>query len=79
MNEVVKTLTIISTIFIPLTFISGVYGMVTIDFSFRIFSQYSKVSLVTISVIFAILYFYYYTIVLYKKQKTSQLGSFLRD
>jgi magnesium transporter len=28
MNEVVKTLTIISTIFIPLTFISGVYGMV---------------------------------------------------
>ncbi|CAF1083846.1 unnamed protein product [Rotaria sordida] len=27
MNEVVKTLTIISTIFIPLTFISGVYGM----------------------------------------------------
>ena len=34
MNEVVKTLTIISTIFIPLTFISGVYGMVKkrIDF-----------------------------------------------
>ena len=29
MNEVVKTLTIISTIFIPLTFISGVYGMVS--------------------------------------------------
>jgi magnesium transporter len=28
MNEVVKTLTIISTIFIPLTFIAGVYGMV---------------------------------------------------
>lgn len=28
MNEVVKTLTIISTIFIPLTFISGIYGMV---------------------------------------------------
>ncbi|CAF3295218.1 unnamed protein product [Rotaria socialis] len=27
MNEVVKTLTIISTIFIPLTFIVGVYGM----------------------------------------------------
>ena len=27
MNEVVKTLTIISTIFIPLTFIAGVYGM----------------------------------------------------
>ncbi|CAF1039638.1 unnamed protein product [Adineta ricciae] len=27
MNEVVKTLTIISTIFIPLTFISGIYGM----------------------------------------------------
>ena len=27
MSEVVKTLTIISTIFIPLTFIAGVYGM----------------------------------------------------
>ena len=27
MNEVVKVLTIISTIFIPLTFIAGVYGM----------------------------------------------------
>ena len=27
MNEVMKTLTIISTIFIPLTFIAGVYGM----------------------------------------------------
>jgi magnesium transporter len=27
MNEVMKVLTIISTIFIPLTFIAGVYGM----------------------------------------------------
>jgi magnesium transporter len=27
MNEVVKVLTIISTIFIPVTFIAGVYGM----------------------------------------------------
>jgi magnesium transporter len=27
MNEIMKVLTIISTIFIPLTFISGVYGM----------------------------------------------------
>ncbi|MDD3119455.1 MAG: CorA family divalent cation transporter, partial [Victivallales bacterium] len=27
MNEVMKTLTIISTIFIPLTFLAGVYGM----------------------------------------------------
>jgi Mg2+ and Co2+ transporter CorA len=38
MNEVVKTLTIISTIFIPLTFISGVYGMVnTCTYSLRCF------------------------------------------
>ena len=45
MNQVVKTLTIISTIFIPLTFICGVYGMVNqlirktkvIFFYFRIF------------------------------------------
>jgi len=28
MNKVVKTLTMISTIFIPLTFITGIYGMV---------------------------------------------------
>jgi magnesium transporter len=27
MNEVMKTLTIISTIFVPLTFLAGVYGM----------------------------------------------------
>ena len=27
MNEVIKVLTVISTIFIPLTFIVGVYGM----------------------------------------------------
>jgi magnesium transporter len=27
MNEIMKTLTVISTIFIPLTFIVGVYGM----------------------------------------------------
>jgi magnesium transporter len=27
MNEVMRTLTVISTIFIPLTFIAGVYGM----------------------------------------------------
>ena len=27
MNEITKTLTIISTIFVPLTFLAGVYGM----------------------------------------------------
>jgi magnesium transporter len=27
MNEVIKVLTIIATIFIPLTFIAGIYGM----------------------------------------------------
>jgi magnesium transporter len=27
MNEIMKTLTIISAIFIPLTFIAGIYGM----------------------------------------------------
>src|SRR5690606_2149479 len=27
LNEVMKTLTIVSTIFIPLTFIAGIYGM----------------------------------------------------
>ena len=27
MNEVMKTLTVVSTIFIPLTFLAGIYGM----------------------------------------------------
>ncbi len=27
MNQVMKTLTIVATIFIPLTFIAGIYGM----------------------------------------------------
>lgn len=27
MNEVMKVLTVIATIFIPLTFVSGIYGM----------------------------------------------------
>ena len=27
MNEIMKVLTIVSTIFIPLTFIAGIYGM----------------------------------------------------
>jgi len=27
MNEVMKVLTIIATIFIPLTFVAGIYGM----------------------------------------------------
>jgi magnesium transporter len=27
MNEIMKTLTIVSTVFIPLSFIAGIYGM----------------------------------------------------
>jgi len=27
MNEIMKLLTVISTIFIPLTFVAGIYGM----------------------------------------------------
>jgi magnesium transporter len=27
MNDIMKTLTIVSTIFVPLTFLAGVYGM----------------------------------------------------
>ena len=34
MNEVMKTLTVISTIFLPITFIAGVYGM-NFDFHAR--------------------------------------------
>jgi len=40
MNLVMKTLTIISTIFIPLTFIVGVYGM-NFDFMPELHNQYA--------------------------------------
>ena len=38
MNEVIKVLTVISTIFIPLTFLAGVYGM-----NFHYFPEIGKV------------------------------------
>ena len=38
MNEVMKVLTLIGTIFIPLTFLAGVYGM-----NFRYFPELDKV------------------------------------
>jgi magnesium transporter len=38
MNEIMKVLTLIGTIFIPLTFLAGVYGM-----NFRYFPELSQV------------------------------------
>jgi magnesium transporter len=38
MNEIMKVLTLIGTIFIPLTFLAGVYGM-----NFRYFPELNKV------------------------------------
>ena len=56
MNEVMKTLTIISTIFIPLTFIAGVYGMnfenmpeLPLEFSY--FAVLSAMALIVIAML----------------------------
>jgi magnesium transporter len=42
MNEVMKTLTVMSSIFIPLTFIVGVYGM-NFDFMPELHSHYGYI------------------------------------
>ncbi|TPN84433.1 magnesium/cobalt transporter CorA [Aquimarina algicola] len=59
MNEVMKTLTIIATIFIPLTFIAGVYGM-NFDHMPELRYKYSYHILwgVMIIIFFGLLYFF---------------------
>jgi magnesium transporter len=47
MNEVMKVLTIISTIFIPLTFIAGIYGM-NFEFMPELHWKYGYFSIMTI-------------------------------
>ena len=59
MNEVMKVLTIIATIFIPLTFIAGIYGM---NFEFmpelKLRFGYPLVLLVMFAVLIVMVYFF---------------------
>lgn len=61
MNEVMKTLTVTSTIFIPLTFIVGVYGM-NFDFMPELHSHYGYISVWIVMVLVAVglLFFFRY-------------------
>ncbi|KAF5030210.1 Cobalt/magnesium transport protein CorA [anaerobic digester metagenome] len=59
MNEIMKVLTIIATIFIPLTFIAGVYGM---NFAYMPELGYSwgyPVTLALMAVVAGIMLFYF--------------------
>jgi magnesium transporter len=59
MNEVMKLLTIIATIFIPITFVVGIYGM-----NFRVMPElewkwgYPAVWIVMIAIVFALIFFF---------------------
>ncbi|WP_417887879.1 magnesium/cobalt transporter CorA [Zunongwangia sp.] len=59
MNEVMKVLTIIATIFIPLTFIAGIYGM-NFEYMPELRWKYSYFVLLGIMVIIFILMLYYF-------------------
>ncbi|WP_299781636.1 magnesium/cobalt transporter CorA [uncultured Formosa sp.] len=59
MNEVMKVLTIISTIFIPLTFIAGIYGM-NFDNMPELHHPYSYPILICIMVIMVAIMIYYF-------------------
>ncbi len=63
MNEVMKVLTIISTIFIPITFIAGVYGM-NFDFMPELHYKYSYLIAWAIMIIMAII-----MIIFFKRKK----------
>ena len=58
-NEIIKVLTIITTIFMPLTFVTGFYGMNVDNLPFAKTSEgVAIVSLVLIGLIFGMLYFF---------------------
>lgn len=59
LNEVMKVLTIISTIFIPLTFIVGVYGM-NFDFMPELHIKYGYPAVWAIMILIIILMLYYF-------------------
>jgi magnesium transporter len=59
MNEVMKTLTVISSVFLPLTFIAGVYGM---NFKYMPelnynYGYYTIIGLMVLIVIVMLIYF----------------------
>ncbi|GAB4131688.1 MAG: magnesium/cobalt transporter CorA [Bacteroidia bacterium] len=56
MNEVMKTLTIITTVFVPLTFIVGVYGM-NFDFMPELHSKYGYPAVILVMLIIVIFMF----------------------
>ena len=59
MNNVMKVLTIVSTIFIPLTFIAGVYGMNFLIMSELEYKNGYYITLITMAIITLLMIFYF--------------------
>jgi len=59
MNEIMKLLTIVSSIFIPLTFITGVYGM-NFDFMPELSFRYGYYTIIGIMIIISLILVYYF-------------------
>ena len=59
MNEIMKLLTIVSSIFIPLTFITGVYGM-NFDSMPELSFRYGYYTIIGIMIIISLILVYYF-------------------
>jgi magnesium transporter len=59
LNEIMKVLTIISTIFIPLTFITGIYGM-NFDYMPELRSAWGYPTIITILLVAALTMLFYF-------------------
>ena len=59
MNEVMKVLTIIATIFIPLTFIAGIYGM-NFDYMPELHWKYAYFVTLFVMVVIAVAMIFYF-------------------
>jgi magnesium transporter len=59
MNEIMKILTIVSAIFIPLTFIVGIYGM-NFEYMPELKKKYGYATVLIVMAISAILMFLYF-------------------
>jgi magnesium transporter len=59
MNEIMKVLTIIATIFIPLTFVAGIYGM-NFDYMPELYWRYGYVSVMAFMFVAAMLMLVYF-------------------